>query len=98
MSSLAMFDTAFSLLPAVLAILALYTVVSLYLNYRKYPQFDGPFLASISGLWLFRETLAGRMYLTCADALEEYGGQLLSISHTFGLSRDQTRLCGLSPT
>ena len=47
--------------------------MSLYLNYRKLPQFKGPFLASISGLWLFRETLAGRMYVTCAEALETYG-------------------------
>ena len=53
--------------------LATYIVVSLYLNYRKLPQFKGPFLASISGLWLFRETLAGRMYVTCAEALETYG-------------------------
>lgn len=90
--------TAPPLVPVLSVLLAIYIVARLYLNYRKFPQFKGPFLASISGLWLFRETLAGRMYVTCADALEKYGRQQLSISCTSGLSRDQARLSGSSPT
>jgi|ERR1700677_3104915 hypothetical protein len=89
---------AVTLVPAISALLATYIVTSLYLNYRKYPQFKGPFLASISGLWLFRETSAGRMYASCADALEKYGRQQLPTSCSLFLSHDQARLSGSSPT
>ena len=88
-----------TLVPVLSVLFAIFVVARLYLNYRKFPQFNGPFLASISGLWLFRETLAGRMYVTCADALQKYGGQQLPIFVDF-LSKadDQARLSGSSPT
>lgn len=64
--------SAVNLAAVVLSSVAIYVISSLYLNYQKYPQFKGPFLASISGLWVFRETYAGRLYLSCAEALEKY--------------------------
>lgn len=57
----------------VVGIVVLWLVVSYYLNYRKCSQFPGPFLASISGLWLFKHTFNGRLYLDCAEVIEQYG-------------------------
>jgi hypothetical protein len=57
----------------VASIFVLYLVVSYYLNYRKCSQFPGPFLASISGAWLFQHTFNGQLYLDCAAAIEQYG-------------------------
>lgn len=91
------FDSV-TLVPVLLVLLVIYIVASLYLNYCKFPKFKGSFLASISGLWLFREILAGRMYVTCADALKKYGGQQFPTLWTVALSRDQARLSGSSPT
>ncbi|KIX05641.1 uncharacterized protein Z518_03613 [Rhinocladiella mackenziei CBS 650.93] len=54
-------------------LLVLYTGVSLYVNYRKCPQIKGPRLASVSDLWLFRTTSAGRTYVDCAAELDRYG-------------------------
>ena len=56
-------------------VLLTYIAVTSYIEYRKYPQFKGPFLASISGLWLLNITWRGRLYLSCAEALEKYGRQ-----------------------
>jgi hypothetical protein len=60
-------------LPFVAGFILFYIVVSCYLNYRKCSQFSGPFLASISGIWLFKHTFNGQLYLDCAAALEQYG-------------------------
>lgn len=56
-----------------LGVLVLYRALRCYLNYRLCPQVKGPFLASISGLWLFVSTLRSRIYLDCADELDKYG-------------------------
>ncbi|KAI1612921.1 pisatin demethylase [Exophiala viscosa] len=56
-----------------LGLLVLYSGVRCYLNYRMCPQVKGPFLASISGLWLFMSTYRSRIYLDCADELDKYG-------------------------
>lgn len=56
-----------------LTLLALYTGASCYLNYQKCPQIKGPWLASISDLWLFHTTSAGRMYMDCAAELDRRG-------------------------
>jgi hypothetical protein len=58
-----------------LAFFIIYIAVTSYIEYRTYSQFKGPFLASISGLWLLNVTWQGRMYLACAEALEKYGRQ-----------------------
>ena len=57
----------------VAGIFILYLFVSCYLNYQKCSQFPGPFLASISGFWLFKHTFSGQLYLDCAAAIEQYG-------------------------
>lgn len=57
----------------ILALLALYIGISSYLSYRRCPQIKGPWLASVSDLWLFQTTFAGRMYLDCAAELDKYG-------------------------
>ncbi|KAJ9611407.1 hypothetical protein H2200_004591 [Cladophialophora chaetospira] len=56
-----------------LTLAVLYIGISLYVNYRKCPQIKGPWLASVSNLWLFRTTSAGRMYEDCAAVLDQHG-------------------------
>ncbi|EXJ76937.1 hypothetical protein A1O3_10094 [Capronia epimyces CBS 606.96] len=56
-----------------LAALVLYTVLTCYQNYRKCPQFDGPFLAKISGAWLFFHTFSGKLNEDNAALLRNHG-------------------------
>ena len=55
------------------ALLLVYLPESAYLNYRKCPQIKGPWLASISGLWLFVATANGDLNLHIAALFEKYG-------------------------
>lgn len=55
------------------ALLLVYLPVSAYLNYRKCPQIKGPWLASVSGLWLFVATAGGDLNLHVAALFEKYG-------------------------
>ncbi|KAJ9500512.1 hypothetical protein LTR96_000789 [Exophiala xenobiotica] len=50
-----------------------YWVVSVFLSYRKLRHIKGPWLASISPLWLFYYTCRGTLYLAVEDALKKYG-------------------------
>lgn len=42
-------------------------------NYSKCAHVKGPWLASVSSLWLFRSTIMGRTQVDCAKALAKYG-------------------------
>ena len=50
-----------------------YWVVSVFLSYRKLRHIKGPWLASISPLWMFYYTCRGTLYLAVEDALKKYG-------------------------
>ena len=50
-----------------------YWVVSTYLSYRKLQHIKGPFLASISPLWLFYQTIRGRLNIAEYEVLQKYG-------------------------
>ncbi|EXJ81801.1 hypothetical protein A1O1_07866 [Capronia coronata CBS 617.96] len=56
-----------------LAVLVVYTLVTCYRNYHKCPQFDGPFLAKISGAWLLYHTFSGKLNLHNGALLRKYG-------------------------
>lgn len=51
----------------------IYLVASTYLSYRKLQHIKGPWLASISPLWMFYYTCRGTLYLAVEDALKKYG-------------------------
>ena len=53
--------------------LVLYISISCFINYRKLSQFDGPPLAAISGLWLWKQSLYKRAHVAQAEALQKYG-------------------------
>lgn len=55
------------------AVVVFITLANLYRNYRRCHQVKGPWLASVSSLWLFRSTFRSRIYLDCASLLNEYG-------------------------
>ena len=50
-----------------------YGAVTCFLNHRKLSAFRGPFLASISNLWLLKESLAHRQHYALMEVLEEHG-------------------------
>lgn len=50
-----------------------YLILSTYLQYRKLQHIRGPWLASISPLWLFYYACCGTLYLAVEEALEKYG-------------------------
>lgn len=50
-----------------------YWVLSVFLSYRKLRHIRGPWLASISPLWMFYYTCRGTLYLAVEDALKKYG-------------------------
>lgn len=56
-----------------LAAFVLYNLFTCYRNYHRCPDFDGPFLAKISGAWLFFHTLSGELNETNAALLRKYG-------------------------
>jgi cytochrome P450 len=61
------------ILPLLLLAILSYVGVKSYLNYRKAPQFPGPFLAKISSIWLLTHTFSGKLNEYNAAILEEYG-------------------------
>jgi len=54
----------------------LYFVTSTYLSYRKLRHIKGPWLASISPLWMFYYTCRGELYLAVENALKKYGKEV----------------------
>ena len=60
------------LLVSLPTVLVCYLLVASIVNYRRC-NFDGSFLAKISGAWLFMYTASGKLYLDCAEAIEKYG-------------------------
>jgi hypothetical protein len=56
----------------------IYLVTSTYLSYRKLRHIKGPWLASISPLWMFYYTCRGTLYLAVEDALKKYGKELFT--------------------
>ena len=63
----------YQLLHAALALLTLYLPLSFYLTHRTLRKFPGPFLAGYSELWLFYNSLLGRLDRAQAEALRQYG-------------------------
>lgn len=51
----------------------IYYVVSTYLTYRKLAHIKGPWLACISPLWLFYQTIRGRVNVAGEEVLRKYG-------------------------
>jgi hypothetical protein len=68
---------------AILAVVAvIYYVVSAYLTYRKLAHIKGPWLACISPLWLFYQTIRGRVNVAGEEVLRKYGTfQIPKYSH-----------------
>lgn len=50
-----------------------YSVVRTYLQYRRLRHIKGPWLASVSPLWMFYYACCGTLYLATEDALKKYG-------------------------
>lgn len=66
--------TSLSSSAAILAVVFLvYYVLSTYLTYRKLAHIKGPWLACISPLWLFYQTLRGRVNIAGEEVLRKYG-------------------------
>lgn len=55
----------------------IYLVTSTYLSYRKLQHIKGPWLASISPLWMFYYTCRGTLYLAVKDALMKHGKECI---------------------
>jgi hypothetical protein len=53
--------------------LILYITIRCFVNYCKLRQFKGPPLAAVSGIWLWRQSLAKRMHVAEAEVLRKYG-------------------------
>ena len=62
-----------SAIGAVVGLGLIYLVVSTYLSYRKLQHIKGPFLASISPLWMFYYACRGTLYLAVENAIRKYG-------------------------
>jgi hypothetical protein len=48
-------------------------VVQTFVEYRRLQHFDGPFLASISRLWIIRAATSGHQHAIFADVCQKYG-------------------------
>ncbi|KAJ9606749.1 hypothetical protein H2200_008758 [Cladophialophora chaetospira] len=74
---MAVTDSLGSYLPTAIASLvgvyAVYWTVTTYIQFRKLQHIKGPWLASISPLWMFYYTCRGTLYLAVEDALKKYG-------------------------
>jgi hypothetical protein len=57
----------------ILSSLILYISIRSFVDYRKLRQFRGPPLAAVSGLWLWKQSLARRMHIAQAEVLRKYG-------------------------
>lgn len=53
-------------------VLALWLAAAVY-SYRRLRHFSGPWLGSVSKLWMMRSTYGGRMHLDVADVCKKYG-------------------------
>ena len=62
-----------SAIGALIGLGLIYFVVSTYLSFRKLQHIKGPWLASISLLWMFYYSCRGTLYLAVEDALRKYG-------------------------
>ena len=58
---------------SLIGVYAVYWTVTTYIQYRKLQHIKGPWLASISPLWMFYYTCRGTLYLAVEDALRKYG-------------------------
>jgi len=61
------------IISSIISLYALYWTVTTYIQYRKLQHIKGPWLASISPLWMFYYTYQGTLYLAVEDALNKYG-------------------------
>ena len=68
---------------AVGGIFAAYWIVTTYLQYRKLQHIRGPWIASISPVWMFYYTVRGTLYLAVEDALKKYGGCNFSLRRLY---------------
>lgn len=50
-----------------------YWVVSTYLQHCRLRHIRGPWLASVSPLWMFYYACRGTLYIAVEDALKKYG-------------------------
>jgi hypothetical protein len=58
----------------------LYLVISTFLTWYRLRQFKGPFLASISRLWMVRTVMSDRADIQYAETQERYGGPLVRVA------------------
>lgn len=54
-------------------LLSSYWIITTYLQYRKLQHIKGPWLASISPLWMFYYSCKGTLYLAVEEALKKHG-------------------------
>lgn len=76
-----------SLLVAVLAVF-----VQCFRSWYRLRSFKGPFLATISDLWLIRHVTGGRIHLDLFDVTEKYAGPLVRIGSNTLLTCDPNLL------
>lgn len=57
-----------------------YWTVTTYNQYGKLRHIKGPWLASVSPLWMFYHSCKGTLYLAVEDALQTYGMNVPSSS------------------
>ena len=74
-----------------------YWIVTTYLQYRKLRHIRGPWLASISPLWMFYYTCRGTLYLAVEDALKKYGKSTSHVLPNARFDTCQARLCASDP-
>jgi hypothetical protein len=65
--------TVLSFLPIGLLLALAYIAITRYAYYRKLSSFGGPFLASISDLWLLKQSLNHRQHYALMEVLEKHG-------------------------
>jgi hypothetical protein len=86
-SKMSLLATSLSSSAGILAVVFLiYYVLSTYLTYRKLAHIKGPWLACISPLWLFYQTLRGRVNVAGEEVLRKYGS--LQLGHFCGPTTD----------
>lgn len=61
------------IISSLICLYGLYWTVTTYSQYRKLQHIKGPWLASISPLWMFYHTYKGTLYLAVENALKKYG-------------------------
>jgi len=68
--------------------------VTTYNQYHKLRHVKGPWLASISPVWLFYYTCKGTLYLAVENALKKYGMRVWTHQHRrIPICWDQVRRC-----